>query len=231
MEKKSLFRIDNTYEQMKTTYKTSDGIIAIIFYIIIILLYLLMGFLYSEKNIYIVEYMSAFLILVCISIVLIRKQNIASIGLTLRNIGKSALFGLKTGLFLMALTVIPSIRAGKSLIGMGNIVYNLYFYFIIIGFCEEIVFRGFIQTRLYGLIKSDIIASIVCASMFGLMHIPFQMQIRNMSLISFIMNNYLMILIPFFWHFVLNFLYRKFNSLLAPTILHGFMNFSSNLFF
>jgi len=227
---KNIFKTDLTYKEMTEKYETGDGIIAVVFYLFLLLLYLFIGVVLVNKGVYIGIPANILLIIMCIIIVLVRKQNVATIGLTLKNIGKSSLYGLVFGLLMSLINIIPAIVAKTEIIGIGSALYNIFYYFIIIGFSEEIVFRGFIQTRLYGLIRSDVLATIIGGVMFGVMHVPFQMYNHNVDLITFLQKNYWMVLTPFLLHFLMNFLYRKFNSIAAPTIFHGILNFTGNLF-
>jgi membrane protease YdiL (CAAX protease family) len=162
--------------------------------------------------------------------VLVRKQSLSSIGLTRCNAKKSLLSGGVLGSCFILINVITAILSGKELTDIGTLFYNVFYFFVIIGFTEEVVFRGYIQTRLYGILQSDTIAVIVGGVLFSLMHIPYKMSMLNMDLLSYLQSNYMILLFLILWHVVFNFLYRKYNSLLAPTIFHGFMDFSNSLF-
>lgn len=228
---KRFFKCSDTYKEMTAQYNKTDGIIAIAFYVLLLATYAISGMLYSQKGLFLSAPMNLLLMGVCIAIVLLRHQKLDTIGFTMSNIGKSALLGLVFGMVIAAFNVIPALLSGKEMIGIGALLYNIFFYFIVIALNEEIIFRGYIQTRLYSLIQSDVIVTILGGLMFGMMHIPFQMFMRNQSLLEFLKTNYWMVVIPFMWHFVFNFLYRKYNSIVAPTIFHGFMNFTNTLFF
>ena len=102
-------------------------------------------------------------------------------------------------------------------------LYNIFYYFIVIALPEEVVFRGYIQTRIYGLIKQDILAIIVTGFLFYAMHLPFQIPVNGMQIN--IINMAIMLVL----HFVMNFLYKKYNSLTAPTIFHGLLDWGGDL--
>ena len=81
------------------------------------------------------------------------------------------------------------------------------------------------------MLKSDVWAVIICGLMFAFMHMPFQFFNRGYSSIAeFLGDNGFWLLITFIWHLVFNALYRKFNSLTAPTACHFLMNLSGTFF-
>lgn len=227
---KKLIASDVSYKEMTGSYKTWDGILAIAVYVLFFVIYLFMGILYAKKHIYLGIPVNLFSALICAGIVVLRRQKLSTIGLTLKNLKKSSLCGLIFGVGFSLINIIPSILSGGKLIRFGEIAFNIFYYFIIIAFTEEVVFRGFIQTRLYGIIKSDVLAVFVCGLLFSAMHIPFQMYNQNVGLLTFLQNNYISLLLYVLFHVVFNFLYRKFNSLAAPTLSHGFLDFGGNLF-
>ena len=109
------------------------------------------------------------------------------------------------------------------MIGFCKAIYNVFYYFVVIGLAEEIIFRGYIQTRIYGLIKKDVPAIAMTGVLFYAMHLPYQMPVNGMqlSLINFA--------IMFALHIVMNFLHRKYNSLAAPMVFHGLLDWGGAL--
>ncbi|WP_083879838.1 CPBP family intramembrane glutamic endopeptidase [Desulfitobacterium dichloroeliminans] len=101
---------------------------------------------------------------------------------------------------------------------------------LVISLVEEIIFRGYIQTRLYGLIKRPLFAIILGGILFMLMHIPFQIGYAKMGLFAYIQVNYITLMFTFIWHVVFDFLYRKYNTIYASTIFHGLMDWANYLF-
>jgi membrane protease YdiL (CAAX protease family) len=157
-------------------------------------------------------------------LVLVRKQKLASIGFTLKNIGKALKTGVVLGIiFSFFMNVLPNILAGGKIISFNQALYNIFYYFIIISLTEEIIIRGYIQTRLYGLIKNDNLAVFVIGFLFYTMHLPFQIPVNGMQI------NLINMVVTVAIHFVLNGLYRKYNSLAAPTVFHGLLDWGGNL--
>jgi len=89
---------------------------------------------------------------------------------------------------------------------------------------------GFIQTRIYGIIKNSFWAIFLVAFMFMFMHIPFQMAIAHMDFFTFVPSNYITLIFQFSWNIIFNVMYAKYNSIVAPTLFHTIMNWSNYLF-
>lgn len=233
MEKiKNFFKTDESYREQLDKYDKLDSMLAILYFVLFMAAYYFMGCIMREKGIYLGLYCNAVLALVPIGIVLLRKQKLSSLGLTGGKIKQAVLFSGVLGVLFLAIGgILPGVLAGAELNQLTVILYNIFYYFIIIGLVEEIAFRGFIQTRIYGLIKNDIAAVLVTAVMFALMHIPFQMAVYQMGPGQYFMTVFLGNM-PFLilWHIVFNFMQRKFNSIYGNTVFHGFMDLCTGLF-
>ena len=229
---KRIYASDAAYKQMLENYTAKDTAFAVGLYIIIALGYLGMGIVHAATGLYLGGYFNLISILLCFLLLFIRKQKSDTVGLTSTHVRKGILVGLISGTVFSLLNIIPAIQSGSIWAGFSiTLVTNTFYYFIVIGFQEEIVFRGYIQTRLYGVIKSDWLAVLICGLMFAAIHVPFQFYQRNSgNLVDFVAQNFIWLLMTFIWHFVFNLLYRKYNSLTAPTIAHGLMNLSNTLF-
>ena len=133
-------------------------------------------------------------------------------------------------IFILSYAIIPGIIAGSTLLPAKEIVYNIFYYFIIIAFEEELSFRGFIQPRLYPLLKKEWITLIIGGILFVFMHYPFQMAARGMSFIEYFPLFIAGAPMQFIWHFVFSWLYRRFGNIFGGTILHGFIDMSMGIF-
>ncbi len=228
---RSFFSVDNHYKEEAKNYTRIDGFICAVYYAIFMITYYFMGKLYLSKKIYLGTGINLLLALICILIVLLRKQKLSSLGITKYKLKSSIILGSFLGiLFVVFNGIIPALFSKAELISADMLLYNIFYFFIVIGFVEELIFRGFIQTRLYGIIKNDFLAIIIAGVMFSFMHIPFQMSLVNMSFFQYFSENILQLIIYVVWHVLFNFLYKKYNSIFTGTILHGFVNFSSSLF-
>jgi len=229
---KNFFKTDERYREQLDEYDKLDGLLAILYFVLFMAAYYFMGCMMQKSGIYLGLYCNIVLALLSIGVVLLRKQKLSSLGLTGGKIKQAVLFsGVLGVLFLAAGGILPGVLAGAKFNQLTVILYNIFYYFIIIGLVEEIAFRGFIQTRIYGLIKNDIAAVLVTAVMFALIHIPFQMAVHQMNFGQYFMTVFIGNM-PFLllWHIVFNFMQRKFNSVYGNTILHGFMDLCSGLF-
>ena len=236
---KALFVANPDYKQMVSSYTKKDTLIAIGLYFFVIFAYFGLGIMAFKSGnnfdlgLILVIPVNIFLIIICIRLVKLRRQKPNSIGLTRKNLIKSLLLGLIAGgISFSFITIIPALRAGgKWQMEFGILLFLLFYQLVIVGFCEEIIFRGFIQTRLYGLIKSDNLAKILGGVLFAVFHIPYNVfSMAGGNLTEFLANNSPMLVGLFFWHFVFNFLYRKYNSLAAPVVFHCLMNLSKEFF-
>lgn len=226
---RNFFRIDERYQYRTQldAYDRTDGIFALLYFALFMIVYYIMGLILTTTGVYLGLPCNLFLGLLPVVYALLRKQKLSSLGLTGGKILPAVSFCGTLGLvYLIVAGILPGILSGAQPGSAADILYNIFYYFIIIGLVEEIAFRGFIQTRIYGLIKNDVAAVLVTAVMFALMHLPFQLAGHQMRFLDFLVN------VPFliFWHIFFNFLHRRFNSIYGNTIFHGFMDLCSGIF-
>lgn len=227
---KSYLSIDSQYKEMVSKYTNIDGIASIIFYVLLMGVYYIMGVIYDTKNIYLGNQINIILSVICIIYVLFRGQKLSSIGFNKKNFGKSLIMGLVAGGIVLIIQLLPGVMSGRQFNPVSKLMPSFIYYLIIIGLTEEIIFRGFIQTRVYGIVKKPIRAVLLTAFMFMIMHIPFQMGAAHMGFFEYISNNFITLIFTFGWHVIFNFMYSKYNSIVAPTVFHAIMNWSNYLF-
>ncbi len=225
-----IVQFDENYKQTVSQYTKYDAICAIGIYLGVMVSYYVMGILYSKYNMYLGVHVNIAIGILCVVLVLARKQKLSSIGFTTNNLKRSVLIGSGLGLCITLINVVPNMVVHSQFVSIGRFVYNTFYYFIVIALVEEIIFRGYIQTRIYGLIKNNVLAVLVSGILFMTMHIPYQMGAAQMDLVTFILNNFVWLLLTFGWHVVFNFLYAKNNSIVAPAVFHGFLDWSGYLF-
>lgn len=87
---------------------------------------------------------------------------------------------LKKDAFLLFLMVVAQILAGVygRQMEWGTALRRFTYYFLWIALGEELLFRGFIQSFLFGLRMPRWAIYVLGAALFSLSHIPYQMQIR-----------------------------------------------------
>lgn len=225
---------NNEYVQQTKDYGRIDALFALILYSIIMSMSLIMGKIFSLKNSSLTEtytfYASGIFSLVSIGLVflfcLIRKQKLTTVGFSKSKAIRSFLMGIILILIIFILWGIRPIISGLSIKeDITLITMKIIYYLIFIAFMEELVFRGYIGTRLYGFFKNKSLSIAVVGIMFTLSHIPFQIMVSQMSLLEFISVNFSNLLNNFIHHLIRQWLYSKYNSIIAPTFLHFIENF------
>jgi len=234
-------------EEAKETFTKKDGITSLIYFVFYMILMVLFGLLIFKTQIYkslgsyfsdeaffrLIFYLPYVIISVLPIFVImkLRKQSIKSVGIKSENIGKSILTGLVGAVPFSVLQIASQISSGKTLNpNVSEALWTFLYFLICIAFAEELVFRGFLQTRLQSLIKSKWLSIAVVGILFGLMHIPFQMLQANMSLVDFILYDLSHLIMTCIIHIYMVYLYTRDNNIIAPTLAHAIMNFSYAIF-
>lgn len=159
--------------------------------------------------------------LIVLTIVKMRKQNLASIGLHKRNIWAAIGFGLLFAPIFIFQRIMQGVVVGWELYSFAPFMLSLMTV-VLFAVREDINFVGFIQTRLYGLVKNDAWAINLGAALFTLAHIP----ARFVHDISMGVPTYILLLANwFFMHRAFVLLFKKYNSLVPVFIMHIASNF------
>ena len=209
------------YNDNLKKYDKKDGVLAILLFVIIIIMYALLGILYKNNsfikdNIKIIGCLfNLSLIIVTIIFVKLRKQGLETIGLKGRW-KLSIILGGVLSLFYFYCNCLDHLINGEKLISITSILF-LMVYFLLVAICEEFVFRGFIGTRLNGLIKNKYIVVLITGLLFVIMHFPYRMTAANMSLSDFDIG---WLINLFVFHLVMSFIYMKTNSIYGSIIPH-----------
>ena len=219
---------DPAYRERLERYTLRDALAALLYYLGILAAYYAMGRALVLTGRYYGVPVNLILMLIP---VLLCRGRMASIGLSPRNLRPALVAsGLIGGVFLLAYTIIPGIVRGAKLLPLKTIAYNVFYYFVVIGLSEEISFRGFIQPRLYPLLKREWLVVLVGGVLFVGMHYPFQMAARNMTFGEywplFISNAPMQLL----WHLAFTWLYRRYGNLYGSAVLHGCVDMCSGIF-
>ena len=155
-----------------------------------------------------------------------RKQSLKSIGFNKTQILKQIIIGiiLYIPLYLLSLilNLVPSINLKLDSMSIWSFLYML----IEIALVEEIIFRGFLQQRLKGLIKNKYINLLIVAFIFGSMHIPFILAQSNLTFVQV----FILVVPKMIIHIYFVGIYKAGNnSILSATIAHGVNNFIATL--
>ncbi len=225
---KWLFQADQEYLDNVHGYTKKDSYLALALYVVDMLLLYALGKIHFHTG----KYYGVIAEIVMIAVVvLIGRAKLSSVGISKRGAVPGSVTGLVIGvIFLLSYTIIPGLVRGASFLPVGKILYNVFYYFIIIAFEEELFFRGFLQPRLYALFHREWVTLLVGGILFVLSHYPFQMATRGMGLVEFFPMFIASAPFQLMWHYAFTWLYRRFGNIFGGTILHGFVDMSMGIF-
>lgn len=156
-----------------------DGVIAILYFALYV------SYLFWRQESEFAHWVTMVLIPVAIAYVSLRsdgrslRRALETVGLRRGNLRRGLGWAILAGALITAFQVVLGGRAEaiQQLIRSGRAVwlfpFSLALMMVLAGFTEELLFRGFLQTRLERLLRSRWIAVVVTASLFGLYHLPY----------------------------------------------------------
>lgn len=222
------------YKLLCKNYSKNDGIKAIFLYLITMLELFLQGYIYKTNLSSTILTMSQgilsiLILFVGLGFVLFSKEKLNTIGITRKNLKQSFLYGILGFIILLTFIILSNtiIEGKKVVFQLPTIITVITF--IVVAISEEVVFRGYIQTRLTGLIKNNVITSCINAFLFLSTHYPVRWAASGFS-ITILSGFYVVCLILL--HFVCDLVYRKTNCIWGSYLLHILYNvFTSILVF
>lgn len=155
----------------------------------------------------------------------LRGETWSSIGIKRSKIGLSILIGLIAVLPFRWVPLMNWIFHGKSLPLDGGVFLGFLYYLALIALPEELIFRGYIQTRIMGLIPSKSAAILTTGLLFALTHVPFQMAVLNLNYAGYLDKMYIQLLIIFFMHLYFTYIYTRTNNIAGVTLCHALLDF------
>ena len=193
---RKIFEVPDSYRNLVNSFGKEEAFIAIVLLALYCMDMALSGILVDYVSADQITYIGGVTNLVFVGIILlilkVRKQGIETIGLRKGNIKLSLIMG---------------------------IVLAVILYFFTVGLVEEVMFRGYIETRLHGYTKRIYIDIILTGILFLLMHYPFRIVAYNMSFWDLITNvRYMLDL--FITHLILSFIRIKSDCLYGAIIPH-----------
>ena len=136
--------------------------------------------------------------------------------------------GLLISLVPLLLTaVLPGMMFGWELQPLGMFLFSFLLTFFL-AVHEDVIFVGYLQTRLYGLFKSNVVAISVGAALFALMHVPSWILMGTLTF-DYPLGIALMLVVWFTFHFIAVSVFRKYFSLIPVIMLHTVLNFSGRM--
>jgi membrane protease YdiL (CAAX protease family) len=220
---------NNEYILQANEYGRKDALFALILYIVEILGLSLVGKLFLQRGdalteLYIVCVTGIFSMIIIGLVFLfciIRRQKLNTIGLSKTQAKKSTILGVLLFGIVTILYSIWAIYLGSTIqTDINLIIIRIIYFLIFIAFMEELVFRAFIGTRFFGFFKNKKLSIAIVGIMFSLEHIPFYMIISQVSLATYISSHFFILISIAIIHILLQWSYAKYNSIIAPTILH-----------
>lgn len=214
------------YKSNLKKYEKIDGVKAILLYCLIMCSAFFQGWLYTTNlETFVLEtsqiWISVILLAVCFCFIYCSKENIKTLGINTENIWNSLALGLVGGFLLLALQATVSIAQGKS-VTFTNIQLFSCVVFVLGAFEEEILFRGYIQTRLSGLINSQWTVGIINSVLFLSMHYPVKWVVFGEVCFDILPAVYIVLLIAL--HFFCDAVYKRTNCLWGSIMLHTIYN-------
>ena len=165
---------------------------------------------------------------VVLLLLVIKKRGAETVGLKKGNIKLSLIMGIVLAAILFFCNCLSDvIFEGQVFVPFKTIlIYIIYFFTV--GLCEEVIFRGYILTRLYGMVRNVFIDILLSGVFFVFMHFPFKMIAYNMSFFELVSNVPYMIDL-FVTSLVLSFIRVKSDSLYGAIIPHWISDLSYSI--
>lgn len=152
--------------------------------------------------------------MIILTILRIRKQKLSSVGIR----GEGLLVSIGVGLSINIIMFIIHISRRKS---FDAVFYSFIFCVLILGFSEEIAFRGFIWPRLVVLFGKKY-GTIISGVLFGILHAPMKIILHGNPVLLSIFNE---IGGGFVVSLVFIFIYTRNRNIALPALIHGFVDF------
>lgn len=150
-----------------------------------------------------------------------RGESPGSVGLRRSRMKRSLGLGVLGALPFALITIIGM----HGLYLQGSPVPGFLYFFALIALPEELIFRGYIQTRITGLVRSKFAAVVVTGLLFSLMHIPFQLSAHGMTYSGYLLQMYPHLLMVFGMHFYFTYLYTRTNNIWGTVLCHALIDF------
>jgi hypothetical protein len=149
------------------------------------------------------------------------KESLQSIGITKLNLIKSCILGIFLGVITVLVANQGTLRAGQTLNIMAIASLISFIKYTIVGFSEEIIFRGYFQTRLITFLGGTK-GCLITAVIFSFYHLPANMVFNGMDLQAAFIKSFNYIPLSL----VLGYIMIKTKNITSVSILHTFIDWS-----
>lgn len=225
------FQCDERYTEALNMFQKKEGVSAIFLFAIMCAGYAACGYLdktmVADWRMVIGILFNGAISGITIVFAKLNGRPLSTLGLkTGRNRLSIALGGIVAAFYFYN-NCLSHLLAGGSLVPPDEaLLYTVFFFSVAV--CEELVFRGYIGTRIYSLVKSKGIAVVLTGILFVLMHFPYRMTAYGMTLSDFF-GNIGWLIDLFVTHTVFSLIYMKTNSLYGAILPHWVSNLAYNL--
>lgn len=214
------------YRKILNKYEKRDGVKAIIVYCLIMVSAFFQGWLYTiNVSVFVLNSSQIWIPLIMVILFCIflyyNKEKTDSVGIHTDNIKNSIMLGIVGGFFLLALQTVLFMAQGKTISFTSPLFIN-WIIFSFAAFEEEILFRGYIQTRLSGLINRQWIVGIINSVLFLSIHYPVRWVVSGTISFDALPGVYIFFLLIL--HFFCDAVYKRTNCLWGSVLLHIIYN-------
>lgn len=228
-----IWKADGGYENNLTQYSKTDGILSLLLFGVMIVNYALLAvlqtrFVWMDENMWLACGFNVFMTAIAVLFVKLRKQSLETIGLLKGRWKSSIAIGVILASILFYNNCLSHVIAGSALVSIQKIG-TLFVYDFFVSVCEEVVFRGYIGTRICGLVKKRWLAVCVTGLLFIVMHFSYRMIAYGMTLSDLTIHHLGWMADLFITHVVLQLIYLKTNSLYGAVIPHWMSNFANQI--
>jgi len=211
-------------------YQKKDAVIVFLFFICYLILITASGFANLLFGLSMLgSWLNLVAVAVCVVLILYRKERLSSIGFGRENLLGSLGIGLLCSVIsIIVLAIVPLIN-NCAFAPVTHILSRFGYQLLFIAFAEEVLFRGYIQTRLYGMFKNEVSAILIGALLFAVMHLPVMLVLNGVAWLFSISTLFLFV----FWfsmHIIFNFVYRRTGSIFGVVLFHAVFNSVSSIF-
>jgi len=228
---------DSKYQQKVAKYDKKDGLIALCLFFVNaifvtaygVILNLLEGVTFQGQLMTNLQgqLMVVLFQIVCtgitVGVILARKQSFASVGIHKEDLLPALRLGLLFALIPLSASLLPGLINSWAFFPFWQIMFNVLTSLVSATY-QDMTFIGFIQTRIYGVFKSDKLAISIVAILFALIHLPFQMISQGADFWG--LHVILMIVIWALGHWIFLAVFRRYFSLISAILVHTMINFS-----
>ena len=194
------------------------ALIALLYYVIMLLGYVIMGLLYQQgmKEYVLINWFHPGLALF---IVFLQGEGADQLGFARINLRTNAKI---SGLIIV---VVMGFALLYSDLPLHKLLQGAFYYLFTIAFVEELIFRGFLQNYLYGLRWNRKLIFILGALLFSFIHLPFQMIIQQRLSLDYVVMAFPQLVFTFLLHLFLCYVTSKRKDVLIPIALHFALNY------